>query len=65
MKIKIRPNDDSTLQDSDWRQTDGWLAALREDGRPDPAGDGHARSARGGDARPEVLAEAAARADRA
>src|SRR6516225_4191345 len=65
MKIKIRPSDASTPQDSDWLQTDGWLAALREDGRPDPAGDGHAGSAPGGDAQPEVHAEATARAETA
>ena len=62
MKIKIRPDDTSALQENDWLQTDGWLAELRDDGRADPAGDGHARPARGSDPWPEVLAEAAARA---
>ena len=62
MKIKHRSDDASTLQDSEWLQTDGWLAALRDDA---PADDGDARSARGGDARPEVLAEAAAREEAA
>ena len=65
MKIKIRPDDTSMLQDDDWLQTDGWLAGLRDDGRADPAGDRHAQSARGSDPWPEVLAEAAARAEAA
>ena len=43
MKIKIRPDDASALQENDWLQTDGWLAELRDDGRADPASDGHAR----------------------
>ena len=43
MKIKIRPDDTSALRENDWLQTDGWLAELRDDGRADPAGDGHAR----------------------
>ena len=43
MKIKIRPDDTSMLQDNDWLQTDGWLAELRDDGGADPAGDGHAQ----------------------
>jgi hypothetical protein len=47
------------LQENDWLRTDGWLAELRDDG---PAGDGHARPARGSDLWPEVLAEADARA---
>jgi hypothetical protein len=62
MKIKIRPDDASALQENDWLQTDGWLAELRDDGRADPASDGHARPARGSDPWSEVLAEAAARA---
>ena len=33
MKIKIRPDDTSMLQDNDWLHTDGWLAGLRDDGR--------------------------------
>ena len=36
MKIRLRSGDASTLQDSDWLQTDGWLAALRDDGRAGP-----------------------------
>ena len=62
MKIKIRPDDTSMLQDSDWLQTDGWLAGLPDDGGADPAGDRHAQPAHGSDPWPEVLAEAAARA---
>ena len=62
MKIKIRPDDTSMLQENDWPQTDGWLAELRDDGRADPAGDRRAQPARGSDPWPEVLAEAAARA---
>jgi len=62
MKIKIRPDDTSRLRENDWLQTDGWLAELRDDGGADPAGDGHARPARGSDPWPEVLAEADARA---
>jgi hypothetical protein len=31
MKIKIRPDDASALQENDWLQTDGWLAELRDD----------------------------------
>ena len=62
MKIKIRPDDTSMLQDNDWLQTDGWLAELRDDGGAGPVGDGHARPARGSDPWPEILAEADARA---
>jgi len=62
MKIKIRPDDTSRLRENDWLQTDGWLAELRDDGGADPAGDGHARPARGSAPWPEVLAEADARA---
>ena len=65
MKIRLRSGDASTLQDSDWLQTDGWLAALRDDGRAGPAGDGHARSAPGGDVPPEGPAGAAVRAQAA
>ncbi len=61
MKIKIRPDDTSRLRESDWLQMDGWLAELRDDGGADPAGDDHARPARGSGPWPEVLAEADAR----
>ena len=37
MKIKIRPDDTSMVQDDDWLQMDGWLAGFRDDGRTDPA----------------------------
>ena len=59
MKIKIRPDETSMVQDDDWLQMDGWLAGLWDDGRTDPAGDRHAQPARGSDPWPEVLAEAA------
>jgi hypothetical protein len=57
MKIKIRPDDTSMVQDDDWLQMDGWLAGLRDGGRADPAGDRHAQPARGSDPWPEVLAD--------
>jgi hypothetical protein len=63
MKIKIRPDDTSLVRDHDWLQMDGWPAGLRDDGRTGPAGDRHAQPARGSDPRPDVLAEAAARAE--
>ena len=63
MKIKIRPDDTSALQENDWLQTDGWLAELRDVSHADPADDGHARPTRGSDPWPEVLAEADAEAD--
>ena len=63
MKIKIRPDDAGVLQEEDWLQTDDWLAALRDDGHADPAGDGHVQSASGSNPWPEVLAEVAARAE--
>ena len=60
MKIKIRPDDTSALRENDWLQTDGWLAELRDDGRADPAGDGHARP----DARQRSLARNSCRGRR-
>ena len=54
MKIKIRPDDTSRLRENDWFQTDGWLAGLRDDGRADPAADGHAGPERGSDPWPEI-----------
>lgn len=33
MKIKIRPDDTSMVQDDDWLQMDGWLAVFRDPGR--------------------------------
>ena len=38
MKIKIRPDDTSIVQDDDWLQMDGWLAGLRDDGRTEATG---------------------------
>jgi len=67
MKIRIRPHDASVPQDTEWHQTHGWLAALRDDdgGLADPADDGHAQPSGGGNARPEVRAEVVARAQAA
>ena len=36
MKIKIRPDDTSMVQDDDWLQMDGWLAGLRPPPPPPP-----------------------------
>jgi hypothetical protein len=57
MKIKIRPDDPDMLQEPDWRQMNGWLAEIRDDGQVRPASDDHARRAPGGDPRPEAAAE--------
>ena len=57
MKIKIRPDDPDMLQEPDWRQMNGWLAEIRDDGQAQPANDDHARRAPGGDTRPEAAAE--------
>ena len=66
MKIKIRPHDATSMpEEDDWLPTDDWLAALRDDGRAEPAGHGHAQPASGSDPRPEAPAEAAARAEAA
>ena len=38
MKIKIRPHDATNMpEEDDWLPTDDWLAALRDDGRAEPA----------------------------
>ena len=38
MKIKIRPHDATSMpEEDDWLPTDDWLAALRDDGRAEPA----------------------------
>ncbi len=63
MKIKIRPHDAHMPEEEDWLPTDDWLAALRDDGRAEPASHGHAQPASGSDPRPEVRAEVAARAE--
>jgi hypothetical protein len=57
MKIKIRPHDPEMLQEPDWRQMNGWLAELRERDHARQAGDDRAQPARGGDPRPEAIAE--------
>ena len=64
MKIKIRPDDPDMLQEPDWRQMNGWLAEIRDDGHARPASDDHARRAPGGDPRPEAVAEPEASASR-
>lgn len=56
MKIKIRPDDPDMLQEPSWRQMDGWLAKLRDDGQARPANDDHAQAAPDGDPRPEAVA---------
>jgi hypothetical protein len=56
MKIKMRPHDPEMLQEPDWRQMNGWLAAIRDDGRAGPAGDDRGQPAPGGDPRPEATA---------
>ena len=63
MKIKIRPDDPDMLQEPDWRQMNGWLAEIRDDGHARPASDDHARRAPGGDPRPEAVAEPEAAAE--
>jgi len=63
MKIKIRPDDPDMLQEPNWRQMDGWLAELRDDGQARPANDDHAQPARDGGPRPESTAEPEATAE--
>src|SRR5436309_5314560 len=58
MKIKIRPDDTSTLHKDGWFQTDGWLAELRDDARADPPGDAHAGPDGASGPWPEALAAA-------
>ena len=50
MKIKIRPDDATTLQADDWLQMNDWLAELRNDDRAEPPYDS---------TRPEVSARPA------
>ena len=53
MKIKIRPHDAISMpEEDDWLPTDDWLAALRDDGRAQPAMATPSRS--GSDPRPEA-----------
>jgi hypothetical protein len=42
MKIKIRPDDATTLQADDWLQMSDWLAELRDMARAEPPGDNRA-----------------------
>jgi hypothetical protein len=63
MKIKIRPDDPDMLQEPDWRQMNGWLAEIRDDGHARPAGDDHARRVPGGAPGPDVVAEPEATAE--
>ena len=57
MKIKIRPHDPDMLREPDWRQMNGWLAEIKDDGGPRPAGDDRGQPVPGGDPRPAVMAE--------
>jgi len=61
MKIKIRPDDATTLQADEWLQMNDWLAELREDNRAGPPAPDAARAEPPrGSTRPEVPATAAA-----
>jgi hypothetical protein len=62
MKIKIRSDDASVLQEHGWSQAGGWLADLRDDSGAGPPGDDHAGAEPAGDPWPEALAQAEARA---
>ena len=44
MKIKIRPDDATTLQADDWLQMNDWLAELRNDDRAEPPAPGDDRA---------------------
>ena len=57
MKIKIRPHDPDMLREPDWRQMNGWLAEIKDDGGPRPAGDDRGQPVPGGDPRPAVMVE--------
>ena len=52
MKIKIRPDDATTLQADDWLEMNEWLAELRDTARADPAGDDRAEPPGGACAEP-------------
>jgi hypothetical protein len=57
MKIKIRPDDATTLQADDWLQMSDWLAELRNDDRAEPPAPGDDRAEPPYDStRPEVSA---------
>jgi hypothetical protein len=68
MKIKIRSDDTSMLQEQGWSQVSDWLAELRHDSRAEPPGDGHAGADRADEpwsvalVQPHALAEARSRA---
>ena len=60
MKIKIRPDDATTLQADEWLQMNDWLAELREDNRAGPPAPDAARAEPPrGSTRPEVPARPA------
>ena len=69
MKVKVQSDDASTLRKDGWSQMGDWLAQLRDDGRGEPPGDGHAGADGAGDpwqaalAQADVLAEARARTE--
>ena len=42
MKLKIRSDDTSTLEEHGWPQMGDWLAQLRDDSHGELPGDGHA-----------------------
>jgi hypothetical protein len=63
MKIKIRSDDTSMLHKHGWSQVSDWLAELRDDGRAEPPGDGHAGAGRADDPWSEALVQADALAE--
>jgi hypothetical protein len=65
MKIKIRPDDATTLQEDEWLQMNDWLAELRDDDRAEPPapGDDRAEPAAPGDDRAEPAAPGDDRAE--
>jgi hypothetical protein len=63
MKLKIRSDDTSVLQEHGWSQMGDWLAELRDDSRAEPPGDGHAEMDPAGDPWSAALAEADALAE--
>jgi hypothetical protein len=65
MKIKIRPDDATTLQADEWLQMNNWLAELREDNRAGPRAPEAARAEPPrGSTRPAVPARPATSAAR-
>jgi hypothetical protein len=57
MKLKARSDDASTLGEHGWSQMGDWLAQLRDDGRGEPPGDGHAGADGADHPRSEALAQ--------